>query len=106
MYSIKITEPAELDINSAVEYFITVLKAPKAAQTLVDEIEEKINFLGANPFVYEIENDEYLQERNIRSVLVKSHLVFYSVNQNDEEVIILRILYARRNWLNILRNNC
>ena len=105
MYSITITEPAEQDLNSAVDYFITVLKAPKAAQTLLDEIEEKLNFLSTNPLVYEIENDEYLQERNIRSVLVRSHLVFYIVNQNLEEVVILRILYARRNWVNILRNN-
>ena len=71
----------------------------------VDEIEEKLNFLSTNPLVYEIENDDYLQERSIRSVLVRSHLVFYIVNQDLEEVIILRILYARRNWLNILRNN-
>ena len=105
MYSITITDPAEQDLNSAVDYFITILKAPKAAQTLLDEIEEKLNFLSTNPLVYEIENDDYLHERNIRSVLVKSHLVFYIVNQNLEEVIILRILYARRNWLNILRNN-
>ena len=105
MYSITITEPAEQDLNSAVDYFVTVLKAPKAAQSLLDEIEEKFNFLSTNPLVYEIENDDYLQERNIRSVLVRSHLVFYIINQNSEEVIILRILYARRNWLNILRSN-
>jgi plasmid stabilization system protein ParE len=105
MYSITITEPAEKDLNSAVDYFITVLKAPKAAQTLLDEVEEKLNFLSNNPLVYEIEYDDYLQERNIRSVLVRSHLVFYIVNQESEEVIILRILYARRNWVNILRNN-
>jgi plasmid stabilization system protein ParE len=105
MYSITITEPAEQDLNAAVDYFVTVLKAPKAAQTLLDEIEGKLNFLSTNPLVYEIENDEYLRERNIRSVLVRSHLIFYIVKQNSEEVIILRILYARRNWLNILRNN-
>ena len=105
MYSIIITEPAEQDLNSAVDYFITVLKAPKAAQTLLDEIEDKINFLSINPLIYEIENDDYLQERNIRSVLVRSHILFYITNQKSEEVVILRILYARRNWLNILRNN-
>jgi len=105
MYSIVITEPAEQDLSSAVDYFITVLKAPKAAQTLLDEVEEKLYFLSTNPFVYEIEYDDYLLERNIRSVLVRSHLVFYVVNQKSEEVVILRILYARRNWLNILRNN-
>ncbi len=105
MYSITITEPAEQDLNSAIDYYLTVLKAPIAAQTLLDEIEGKLNFLSTNPLVYEIEYDEYLQERNIRSVLVKSYLVFYIVNLEKKEVKIIRILYARRNWLNILRNN-
>ena len=85
------------------DYIISVLKAPKAAQTLVDEIEDKIHFLENTPLVYEIENDDFLRERNIRSVLAKSHLIFYSVNQKSEEVIILRILYARRNWVPILK---
>ena len=105
MYTVTITEPAEQDLNSAVEYYLNVLKAPKAAQTLLDEIEEKLNFLSTNPLVYEIEYDNYLQERNIRSVLVRNQLVFYIVNQNSEEVIIIRILYARRNWLSILKTN-
>jgi plasmid stabilization system protein ParE len=105
MYTITITQPAEQDLNSAVDYFMTVLKAPKAAQALVDEIEYKLQFISSNPLIYEIEYDDYLRERNIRSVLVRSHLVFYIVNQNTEEVIILRILYARRNWISILRNN-
>jgi len=105
MYSIKITEPAEQDLNATVDYYITVLKAQKAANTLLDEIEEKLSFLSMNPLVYEIENDDYLHERNIRSVLVKNHLIFYIVNQDDQQVTVLRILYARRNWLRILRSN-
>ena len=102
MYSIIITELAEQDLHSAVDYFNMVLKAPNAALTLIDDIEEKIIFLSTNPLLYEIESDEYLKERNIRSVLVKSHLLFYLVDQKKEEVVIIRILYARRNWLNIL----
>lgn len=105
MYSVKITEPAEQDLNATVDYYITVLKAQKAANTLLNEIEEKLSFLSTNPLVYEIENDKYLQERNIRSVLVKNHLIFYIVNQDDQQVTVLRILYARRNWLRILRSN-
>jgi plasmid stabilization system protein ParE len=105
MYSINITEPAEQDLNATVDYYITVLKAQKAANTLLDEIEEKLSFLSMNPLVYEIENDDYLHEQNIRSVLVKNHLIFYIVNQDDQQVTVLRILYSRRNWLRILRSN-
>jgi len=105
MYSIQITDKAEADLNSSIDYYLTVLKAPTAAQALIDEIEKKIAFLSADPLVYEIEYDEYLFENEIRSVLVKNHLVFYKVNKEEKEVKIIRILYARRNWQNILRKN-
>lgn len=105
MYSVKITEPAERDFNATVDYYRIVLKAPKAAHTLLDEIEEKLDFLSINPLIYDIENDEYLHERHIRSVLVKKHLIFYIVDQDNQQVLVLRILYARRNWLGILRGN-
>jgi len=105
MYSIIITDKAEADLNSSIDYYLTVLKAPKAAQTLIDEIEEKITFLSYDPFVYEIEYDDYLLEKQIRSVLVKNHFVFYIVNKDEKIVKILRIIYARRNWQNILRRN-
>jgi plasmid stabilization system protein ParE len=105
MYSVTISGPAEQDLDAALDYFLTVLNAPQAAQTLLNEIEEKIIFLQTNPLVYEIEHDDYLRERNIRSVLVRSHLIFYFADPQNEEVFIIRILYARRNWLNILRSN-
>jgi len=105
MYSILITDKAEADLNTSIDYYLSVLKAPKAAQTLIDEIEEKIEFLSNDPFVYEIEYDDYLLEKEIRSVLVKNHIIFYIVNKDKKVVKILRILYARRNWQNILRRN-
>lgn len=105
MYTVNITLPAEQDLNTAIEYYCTVLKAPKAAHALVDQIEEKLIFLSTNPLVYELEHDEYLRENHIRSVLVNNHLIFYRVDPDVQEVLILRILYARRNWLEILCRN-
>ena len=40
MYFLNITEIAERDILSAVKYIANVLKAPIAANNLLDEIEE------------------------------------------------------------------
>ena len=105
MYSINLTDQAELDLNTTVDYYVSVLKANKAAVTFLDEIEAKFTFLSTDPLVYEIETDEYLKERKIRSVLVKNHMIFYVVDQNNQEVIVLRILYARRNWLWLLRSS-
>lgn len=105
MYTVNITLPAEQDLNAAVEYYCTVLKAPEAAHELVDQIEKKLIFLSTDPLVYKLEHDEYLREHHIRSVLVKNHLIFYRVDPVVQEVLILRILYARRNWLEILCRN-
>jgi plasmid stabilization system protein ParE len=42
MYSVHITEAAEADIVATINYIADVLKAPIAANRLLDEMEEEI----------------------------------------------------------------
>ncbi|HHU36681.1 MAG TPA: type II toxin-antitoxin system RelE/ParE family toxin [Treponema sp.] len=104
MYTVTITKPAEADLNAIVNYYTMVLKASIAADNLIDIIEEKLLFLATAPFTYEIEHDEYLQRKGIRSVLVKNYFIFYTITEKIKKVTILRILYARRNWLQLFTN--
>lgn len=97
-----VTSKAEEDLNQTLNYYLEILKNPNAAISLINEIEDKFNILKYNPYISEIENDEYLKNKNIRSILVKNMLLFYTINDDKNEVTILRILYARRNWIEIL----
>ena len=49
MYSLHITDIAEEDILSAVRYIANVLKAPAAANNLLDEIEKHEKILENTP---------------------------------------------------------
>jgi len=102
LFNLIVTSKAEEDLNQTLNYYLEILKNPNAAISLIDEIEEKFNILKYNPYISEIENDEYLKTKSIRSVLVKNTLLFYTIDEDKNEVTILRILYARRNWIDIL----
>ena len=102
MYSVNITDIAEQDILSAVKYIADVLKAPIAANNLLDEIERYEEILGDTPNIYPYVHDEYLAEKGLKFVMVKKFLIFYTVNENEKEVNVIRFLHSLRDWKNIL----
>jgi len=101
MYFVNITDIAEEDILSTAKYIADTLKAPKAANNLLDEIEKHEDELKKNPHIYPLVSDEYLAEKGIRFVLIKNYMLFFTIN--DDVVDVIRFLYGRRDWKNILR---
>ncbi len=104
MYKVVITKPAEEDLRKAVSYIANDLKNVIAAKNLLDEVEKTINSLSEMPKRYHIVDDELLAIHGIRMVQIKNYLAFYIVREETKSVTVLRFLYARRDWLNILKN--
>lgn len=46
--------------------------------------------------------DESLSYQGIRKLLIGNYVIFYIVREENRMVTILRILYGKREWLNIL----
>ena len=105
MYKIEFTDKAEEDLFSSLSYIANVLKAPTAAKKLLEEIENKVKILESSPFCCALVSDEYLKTKGIRSLLVKNYLVFYIVKEEENIASIIRILYGRRNWMKLLKND-
>ena len=105
MYTIKITRIAEKDLLEIIQYISEKLKSPIAASNLIDLIEQKIIILEDSPFSCKLIDDEYFQKREIRFLQVKNYLILFKINNDMKEVSIIRILYARRDWINILKEN-
>ena len=103
IYSVNISDIAEKDILSTVKYISEELKASKAANGLLDEIEKHEQILGKTPHVYPHVPDEYLAEKGIRFVVIKNYLMFFTITEEEKMVIVIRFLYGRRDWKNILR---
>ena len=101
-YNIVITEPAEADLQEIANYIAKELKVPRLAEELVANIGEAIFDLEKFPMRHALVADENLAMQGIRKLLVANSMVFYVVYENDKVVTVLRILYGRRDWINLL----
>jgi plasmid stabilization system protein ParE len=103
MYNIDITGPAEQDIRKAVEYIDTELQNRIAAENLLDDIENAILSLSEMPLRHSLVADKALASQGFRFVPVNNYLVFYIVRESRKTVVIERVIYKKRNWATILK---
>ena len=103
-YFVNITNIAEEDIISAIEYITNILGAPIAADNLLNEIEEKEKILEKTPDIYPFVSDEYLARKGVKFAKVKNYLLFYIINEDKKITTVIRFLYGRRDWQNILKD--
>ena len=102
-YDIHITNAAERDLSSAVDYIEFVLHNPQAADALLDEAASKISKISTFPEKNAIVDDPVLKAWQIRFITVKNYLAFYVVSEEKHMVYIVRFLYGKRDWLSILK---
>lgn len=103
-YVIHITGKAERDLSEAADYIEFTLLNPKAADDLLDTAEKKINELAFMPEKYKTVDDPVLAAWGIRLIVINNYLAFYVIDKEARIVHIVRFLYAKRNWISILRN--
>ena len=101
-YKIEVAVRAKRDMCEIYAYIADTIKEPNIADRLLDKIEAQIRTLNKMPFRQPVERDEQLKLRNLRKVMVDNYLVFYTVNEKTATVFIVRVLYARRDWVNLL----
>ena len=91
MYKVIVSEAAAADILYLKSYIKWTYDA-NAAESIVNDIYEMISSLDYSPARFQVfkTNDK----ESIRRVMVRKHNIFYSVNDLDKTVTILRILYA------------
>jgi plasmid stabilization system protein ParE len=94
---------AEEDILSAINYIANALKAPIAANNLLDEIEKHEKTLENMPNIFPFVSDEYLASKRLKFVMIKNYIMFYTIDEDNKVINVIRFLYGRRNWKNILR---
>jgi len=102
IYRIQFTSRARQDLRDSYNYIKNELKEPAAAERFYLNIEKNIETLTTTPGRYAVIDDDRLIEREYRKLIVGNHIVFYSIDEENKTVMIKRILYARRDWLNLL----
>jgi plasmid stabilization system protein ParE len=104
-YSIQITRTAEQDLNSAADHIEFVLHNPAAADDLLDEAGKMIGGLSSFPEKFALVEDPFLKALGIRFIIIKNYLAFYTISHDEKKIYIIRFLYGKRDWQNILKHD-
>lgn len=101
-YNIQITEPAEKDLYEIGTYISKELLEPETAKKVVSKIAKGISILEDMPLRNALVADDRLAYIGIRKIMVDNYIIFYVVTEESKTVTIIRILYGRRDWINLL----
>lgn len=99
-YIIQFSSEAKKDLINIFNYIMYSLNKPKIAKKKVEKIKLTIYKSIDNPEIYPIIQEDILSKYNLRKIVIDNHIVFYTISNNI--IYIVRILYARKNWINLL----
>lgn len=102
-YKVIYTQKALADLDAVASYIKLKLCNISASNCIVENFFSEGDSLVAFPTRYPLCNDALLRAWGIRFVPVKNYLLFYVVREAEGTVYVIRFLYAKRAWQNILR---
>ncbi|WP_188353526.1 type II toxin-antitoxin system RelE/ParE family toxin [Leuconostoc pseudomesenteroides] len=102
-YDVLITDAAQRDLDDIFAYIIEKFLAPQAASNTLSNIKLAILKVAEMPEigidVSKRLNKKFKSSEILRMIPAGNYLVFYIASNQD--LVILRVLYQRRNWLEI-----
>ena len=104
-YKVLLTEPAKIDVRNTINYIGNVLKTPVAADRLLTKIEAGVASLSAMPQRCALADDPSLALQKVRYLIIEKYFAFYQIDETTGTVHILRFLYEKSDWKNILKND-
>lgn len=103
-YEVVIYKSAQADIRGAVKYISKTLQEPDTARSMALRFREAILSLSGMPERFSVVPDSSLASMGFRMMSVGNYLVFYIVRKHTKKVDVVRVLYGKRNWVELLTN--
>ncbi|GHV60288.1 hypothetical protein AGMMS49587_01120 [Spirochaetia bacterium] len=105
MYTLAYSKVVRSDVRTSYTYIKEKLESPMAAENLIIELINKLNYLKETPLTRPLVQDSYLASFKYRSIKVKNYVLYYIVDEGENKVNIIRFLYNKRDWKNIMKEN-
>lgn len=87
------------DFDQIVQYITYRLKSPDGAMKLIQLFESKLQSIMSFPNSYPIIYDYKLELSDLRKCIMDNYLIICILNQELEQIEIVRILYQREDYL-------
>ena len=104
MAKIVFTEPAEHDLLEIEYYIYKNLCNPQASQRITDGILDRIEKLRRHPESHSFVADDLLRKMKLRMTYFENYNIFYYHDEVENVIYIIRILYNKMDWNNLLKN--
>ena len=102
MYKLEYLPVALHDMSEISEYISKELKNPQAAVKLAEKFIESAEALRNFPYVNQVYQPIRPLKHEYRKVIVDHYLMFYTVDEESKTITIMRVIYARRKYEDIL----
>jgi plasmid stabilization system protein ParE len=102
MYRLEYLPAAMRDMTDIARYISHVLFNPAAAERLADEMTEAADRLTYFPYANPVCHPIRPLHREYRRLLVRNYIMFYSVDETQKLITIMRVIYARRDYEKLL----
>ena len=103
MAKVVFTEPAKYDLLDIEYYIFFNLNNPEAAQRISDGILYTAENLSEYPTSHPLVEDDLLRSIGIRLVYFNNYNIFFYYNEQCDIVYIIRVLYNKVDWQNLLK---
>ena len=101
-YEVKITEPAQRQLQEIVRYIAEDLQEKRTAIRMLDTLEKEILSLSTLPNRVALTEEEPWHSAG--KMPVKNYLVYFWVNEEQNQVQITAVVYGRRDQRAALQN--
>lgn len=102
MYTLRYLELAKKDVNDIVYYISNNLKNETAAYKFIELYKKNIMNIKVFPYGSSIYKSTRKLDYEYRCSRVKNYLIFYLIDETNKEIVITRVLYKKRNLLELL----
>ena len=104
-YSYSFSSKAMQDLDEILHYMAFDLCSPQSAKNFLEKVYNKIDILRSFPESGAPVDNEFLSIAiELRKIIIDNYLLYYTLNKSENIIIIVRILYGKRNINEILRN--
>ncbi len=94
-----IYEDAALDYEQIAHYITNKLKNPEGSLRLMELFEKKLNSIVSFPYAHPVIFDAKLEIDGLRKCSLNNYLIIYYINEELEQVEVVRIVYQREDFL-------
>ena len=101
-YKVQLSNQAKEDYKSIIRYMRYKLLEPNIAERYAELIKNELNTLKYNPQKFAIIDYDIIKQYRFRKLVIKNHIAFYRINENERIVNVERILYGATDWKNKL----